>query len=184
MNSKKSIWWAILVGTILCMGLGLVGWLNLNAQREARHIKAEATQTWIDTLTMQHGEKLRHLIGNYEYERWQTSETPDLTITVTHHYVLEYTETRCQAYAAVAIDSKKIYNPLDSRPCGFCAVYVFVRADPQQPWEFGTFLPIMWSEEDLIRDWRSLEEHGTYEGFIDVRPLWEPCPYWICVVEE
>lgn len=184
MDIKKPIWWAIPIGTLFCMSLCLVGWLKLDAQRKAVYIEAEATKTQIDTLTIKHRKEVSQLIEAYEYERWQISETPDLTITITHHYVLEYTETRCQAYAAVAIKSQNLYNDYDDRPCGFCAVYVFVRECPQQPWEFGTLLPIMWSADDLARDWNALEELGTYKGLIDVQPRWEPCPYWICVAKE
>jgi len=162
------------------MGLCLGGWLELDAQRKANYIETQATQTWIDALTMNYGKELSQLIENYEHQRRESPETPDLAAIVTNYYVLEYTETRCQAYAAVAINSQYIYNDYNSQPCGFCAVYVFVRAGSQDSWKFGDFLPIMGSAYDLARDWSVLEELGSYEGFIDVCPQWEPCPYWTC----
>jgi hypothetical protein len=183
---RKRIWLALLICVMLCMSLCVFGWLKLNAQREAAHIEAQATRTRIDTLTTRYGEELSQLIEHYEYGRreeppiygrWTEPHIADLTVNVSHHYVLEYTETRCQAYAAVAINSQNIYNDYDDRPCGFCAVYVFVRADSQQSWKLGTFLPIMGSADDLARDWRTLKELGTYDGLIDVCPQWEPCPY-------
>ena len=184
MTSRKCIWLLLLICVILCMSLCLVGWLKLDAQREATHIETQATRTRIDTLTTRYGEELSQLIEHYEYGRWEEPHITDLTVSVSHHYVLEYTETRCQAYAAVGINSQNIYNDYDDRPCGFCAVYVFVRADSQQSWKLGEFLPIMGSADDLARDWYTLKELGTYEGFIDVCPQWEPCPYWLCSVKK
>jgi|GEM_PF-2545743 len=184
MDNRKSIGLVVLICVMLCMSIMLVGWLRLNAQLEKARTEATATQTWLDNLTNQHEEELTNRIENYEYERQKEPETPDLTVEVTRLRVLEYTDVRCQAYAAVAINSQYIHNNYDNRPCGFCAVYVFVRAGPQQPWEFGTFLPIMWSADDLARDWKALEERGNYEGFIDIRPQWEPCPYWICTAKQ
>lgn len=184
MANRKRIWLFLLVYVMLCVSLCLVGWLKLNAQWEASHIEAQATQTWIDTLTARYGEELSRLIETYEHERREEPHIADLTVNVTYHYVLEYTETRCQAYAAVSINSQNIYNYYDNSPCGFCAIYVFVRADSQQPWELGEFLPIMGSADDLARDWRTLKELGTYEGFIDVCPQWESCPYWLCSIKK
>jgi hypothetical protein len=175
MDRRKAIWLGLLFCAICGVGLCLRGWLRFSAEREARTLAAQATQTAIDTLTAQHGAELTQLIADYEYGRW---EMPDLTVTVTHHYVLEYTETRCQAYAAVAVDSEHIYNPLNSRPCGFCAVYIFVRAGTQQPWTFGAFLPIMGNYSDHLRDWDA--HHEQFEGLIEIRPAWEACPYYSC----
>jgi len=149
--------------------------LRFDTEKEAQALVAQATQTWMETLMVEHGTELSQLIADYECERW---EMPDLTITVSRHYVIEYTETRCQAYAAVAVDSEYIYNPLDSRPCGFCAVYIFVRTDSQQPWRFAAFLPIMGSYSDHLRDW--YDHHEQFEGLIEIRPEWEVCPYYSC----
>lgn len=181
MDNKRFVLSILLTCSVFCVILCLLGWLKLNAERENRSLVAQATQTQIDNLTARYGEELSQLIADYEYGRRKTPKTSNLTITVTHLYVLEYTETRCQAYAAVAIDSENIYNPLDSRPCGFCAVYVFVRADSQQPWEFVTFLPIMGSASDHARDWNAHQEQ--FEGLIGVRPQWEACPYYGCGVK-
>lgn len=180
MHHRKSVQF-VLGCIVLCLILGLAGGLWLKTERETRHIAFQATQTWIDTLTTQYGAELSQLIAAYEYGRWETSEKSDLTVTVTHHYVIEYTETRCQAYAAVAIDSEHIYNPLDSSPCGFCAVYIFARANSQQPWKFAAFLPIMGNYNDHLRDWDA--HHKQFEGLIEIRPEWEACPYYVCSVK-
>lgn len=178
MRHNKSVRLVPLGCAMFCVVLGLMGGLWLKTERETRHVASQATQTWIDTLTMQHGAELNQLIASYEYGRRETSEKPDLTVTVSHHYVIEYTETRCQAYAAVAVDSEYIHNPLDSRPCGFCAVYIFVRDNSQQPWRFAAFLPIMGNYSDHLRDWDT--HYKQFEGWIEIRPEWEACPYYGC----
>lgn len=183
MGRKKNTLGLIVIGAILCLSLSLIC-LLLSTQQKTTYISSQTTQTQINTLTAKYGDRLSKLIQTYEQERWDTSLTADLLVTVTDHYVQEYTDTRCQVYAAVAINSPNLHNDYDDRPCGFCAVYVFVRAGPREPWEFGTFLPIMWSADDLVRDWKAHEEFGTYEGYIDSRPKWESCPYWLCTVKE
>ena len=180
MANRKYQRGAILALVILGIGLCALIWLKLSAQWASTDGSAQATRDRESTLTTRYGEKLATLVEIYERGRWETSEISDVKTSVTSHYVLEYTATRCQVYAAVAIESQHLHNDLDSRACGFCALYVFVRPDPEQSWQFGTFLPIMWSADDLARDWRLHKELGTYTGFIDTRPRWEPCPYWIC----
>lgn len=181
MDRRKAIWWGLSLCAICCASLGLLGWLRFSAKRETPALAAQATQTWLDALMTEQGNELSQLITDYEFERRETPEMADLTVTVTHHYVLEYTETRCQAYAAVAVDSAHISSPFDAWPCGFCAVYIFVRANAQQPWEFGAFLPIMGNYSDHLRDWD--DHHEQFEGLIEIRPAWEACPYYGCGVK-
>jgi hypothetical protein len=152
----------IWVSIVLFLGLSSVCFTlvtKISEQRHAEQSVRTATTEAEQVLNFEYGAEVKQIVEGFELQRHEGSKN----VEATRIRVIEYTQERFKAYAAVKIKSGY----------GLCGIYVFLRED--EVWQFATFFPIMRTYDDLRRDWDQVRD--GYVGYIDELPQWEPCEY-------